>query len=319
MTRLILSLLLLVNLAYASSQRYYIQFGSFKNLQGLKKNIRKMPKSLRSHVKVVKRKGWYVPFAYYTTSKRPLYSKLSSYKRYFHDAHINHSAYMLNNPVILNYSKKKSTTYVAKPVYSEKIYYQPSTEYTAPVENTYQNTAISSADNTVNAPLQFYTPPSNSFAKVAEESFKTVATKDGERKKYTNFSKKMLSGETYYLAYKSTEDSPNLLIKVTFENHNVIYQPIIGDMQMSQANYLVENQRLYMFANAFTKNGNYSTLEEHRKNHFLVSSWINGKKLNTLRYYYHLNDAKKYLGYKTSEELATALQEGKFDQLFEEE
>jgi len=126
----------------------------------------------------------------------------------------------------------------------------------------------------------------------------------------------MLSGKHYYLAYKSTKESPNLLIKVSFQNHVVIYQPIIGDMKMTEANYLIENKRLYMFANSFTKDGAYSKLDEHRKNHFLVSSWVNGKKLNTLRYYYDLNDAKEYLNLETSNGLANVLEEGSYDEFF---
>ena len=89
-----------------------------------------------------------------------------------------------------------------------------------------------------------------------------------------------------------------------------------GDMQMTQANYLIEDNKLYMFADSFTKDGAYSTLDEHRDNHFLVSSWVNGKKLNTLRYYYHLNDAQKYLGVTPSTGLASTLAEGSFDDFF---
>jgi hypothetical protein len=90
-------------------------------------------------------------------------------------------------------------------------------------------------------------------------------------------------------------------------------------MKMTEANYLVENKRLYMFANTFTKEGAYSILDKKRKSHFLVSSWVNGKKLNTLRYYYELNDAKEYLGLETSKGLASILEDGDYDEFFLDE
>jgi hypothetical protein len=118
------------------------------------------------------------------------------------------------------------------------------------------------------------------------------------------------------LAYKKTQSNPNLLIKVSFGNHDVTYQPVIGDMTMTKANYLTEDNKLYMFTDSFTRNGSFSKLEEHRDDHFLVSSWANGKKLNTLRYYYKMNDAKKYLGLHTSDGLAEILSEGGYDDFF---
>jgi hypothetical protein len=129
----------------------------------------------------------------------------------------------------------------------------------------------------------------------------------------------MLSGQHYYLAYKKTDSNPNLLIKVTFGNHQVTYQPVIGEMQMTKASYVTEADKLYMFADTFTRNGSFSKLDEHRENHFLVSSWANGKKLNTLRYYYKMNDAKEYLGIGTSDGLAEVLSEGDYDDFFLDE
>jgi hypothetical protein len=88
-------------------------------------------------------------------------------------------------------------------------------------------------------------------------------------------------------------------------------------MQLRDANYIVDNRRLYMFADTFSENGAYSKLEAKEKKYLLVSSWSNGKKLNTLRYYYHLNDAKRYLNLDESQDpLSSALTEGdEFDAL----
>jgi hypothetical protein len=128
----------------------------------------------------------------------------------------------------------------------------------------------------------------------------------------------MLSGKYYYLAYKKTDSSPNLLVKVKFENHRVKYQAVMGEMKLLDANYLVKDRKLYMYATNFSTEGAYSLIEENRKNHILVSSWSKGKKLNTLRYYYRLNDAKNYLksGDASEDSLATTLQESEFEGVY---
>ena len=310
MIRTLLSIMVLINISYANSERYFIKLGSFKNLQGLEQNIERLPHNLRSHVVIIRSNSWYIPFAYYVSNKRSLYRYVPKYKRYFPDAHINHSAYMLQYPVVKNYTQ----SYKHKKRYQ---YHPPQTSYRTPtfVQTTqpqYQNVAISEMDYTQQVPVTVSAP--THISKTIETT--PTVNETQTQKKYKYFTKKMLSGKHYYLAYKSTKDSPDLLIKVSFQNHIVTYQPIIGDMKMTKANYLIENRRLYMFANSFTKDGAYSKLEEHRKNHFLVSSWINGKKLNTLRYYYDLNDAKEYLNLKTSNGLANVLEEGTYDEFF---
>ncbi len=319
MLRLFIIISIVFSLAQAKGERYFIKFGSFKNIVGLKRNIRKLPASLRSHVIIVHKNGWYIPFAYYTSNKKALYSKVTSYKRYFPDAHIAHSSTMLNYPIVKNYSK---TTPVTKRSY--KPYTPPVHRYFVPKSNRvaprrvpqYQNVAISPEDHIL-PPMPHLQKSQNEVPVVSTTTIvPAVADEDDfgkvEIKQYKQFNKQMLSGHHYYLAYKGEGGNPDLLIKVSFKNDEVTYQPIIGDMKMTKANYLVDGDRLYMFTNAFTRDGAFSKLEENKDDHIVVSSWINGKKLNTLRYYYKLNDAKKYLGLKTSKGLSEALQEGEF-------
>ena len=367
MIRFLLLLTLLLQLTYANSEKYFIQFGSFKNLKGLEKSIDRLPSSLRSHVVIVRSNSWYIPFAYYTSNRHVLTSKVASYKRYFKDAHIAHSSYMLNHPLVRNYATQSRTQVAAKREYIPPVkQYQNVTQNYAPavtrqVVPQYQNVGISEEDNTLG-----YARRSRAVAPMAQQVVRQPAIQQrvvqqvvrqpviqqhvvqpvvkkvvsqpmvtqkvvrtqvesndifstAQPKKYKNFSKQMLSGQHYYLAYKKTANNPNLLIKVSFGNHKVTYEPVIGEMKMTKASYLTEDNKLYMFADTFEKNGSFSKLDEHREDHFLVSSWANGKKLNTLRYYYKMNDAKKYLGLIASDGLAEILSEGDYDDFFLEE
>jgi len=334
MFRLLLLMALLLNVSYASSERYFIKFGSFKNLKGLERNIAKLPSSLRSHVMIVYANSWYIPFAYYTSNKYALRAKVDWYKRYFKDAHVAHSSSLLRYPLVRNYGKKRTKVKVTAP---RRRYVPP---IRVPISRP-QNIGLSQANYTFQS-VQHLPPVNPVMAtpvtvnpvttnpvvlqpKIVTQKvvYKEVPKKDtfsiSKIKRYKHFTKEMLGGNHFYLAYKKEGDNPNLLIKVSFENHEVTYQPVIGEMQMTKANYLVDENRLYMFANTFTKNGSFSKLEEHHKNYFLVSSWANGKKLNTLRYYYKLNDAKRYLGLRPSNGLAEILSEGDYDKLFVDE
>jgi len=333
MIRLLLLMALLLNITYASSEKYFIQFGSFKNLKGLERHIAKLPSSLRSHVVIVYANSWYIPFAYYTSNKYALRAKVDWYKRYFKDAHVAHSSSMLRYPLVRNYAKKNKAK-VATP----QRRYVPPARVAAPRT---QNVGLSQANYTFQSVQHL--PPVNPVAvapvmvnpvtinpvvmqpKIVTQKvvYKEVPKKDtfsiSKIKRYKYFTKEMLGGNHFYLAYKKEGENPNLLIKVSFENHEVTYQPVIGEMQMTKANYMVDNNKLYMFANTFTENGSFSKLEAHYKKYFLVSSWANGKKLNTLRYYYKLNDAKQYLGLRPSNGLAKILSEGDYDEYFLEE
>jgi hypothetical protein len=313
MIRMLFVVILMINVAYAGTERYFIKLGSFKNLQGLEKNINKMPKSLRSHVTIVRKKGWYIPFAYYRKSKTGLSSKVKVYKRYFSEAHLTHGRRMFANKVVYKFGKKLNHSSVKNRGATSTRKKQVKRAR----EATLQNVAISSDDNTLNIPVKNYSSQNiPSILEALPHGSVVVPSEKIEQKNYKYFTKQMLSGNHYYMTYKAPKGGRDLLIKVSFGADTVTYQPILGDMQMTQANYLVENHRLYMFADSFSSDGAYSTLDEHRKDYFLVSSWMGKKKLNTLRYYYKLNDAKKYLGKDTSAGLSEVLQEGNYDEFF---
>ncbi len=313
MIRIILFLSIFINIIYAN-RLYYIQFGSFRQLPVLERSINRLPYKMRSHVIVVRSNGWFIPFAYHTTKLQALKSKLPAYKRYFPDAHIASSPYILNHKVIRNYTSKIRN-------YNRQIY-----------RPTHQNIIVTKSDNTMPyIPYASYakTVKSEVIAPIKKSSdvesyitiTKTVIPKPTKKiyrkdKKYKYFNKRMLSGRHFYLTYKSTkEDTPDLLVKVSFKNHKVTYQPMMGNMSMREARYLVNDKKLYMFADSFSKDGAFSKIEGNRKDYILVSSWFNGKKINTLRYYYDLNKAKNYLGEKSLGKLATALEDGDFDRL----
>jgi len=319
MLKIILFILVFINISYAQNRKYYIQLGSFKQLPVLEKTIATMPNYLRSHIIIVRSNSWFIPFAYHTPNRSALRTKLASYKRYFPDAYINDSSYILKHQVVRNYISRpkprpKRRVYRREPVVH---HYQP-----RPVVRDSQNVAISEEDNSLG-----YTYPlikerrervqESRSTQIPAPTTKEVTTED---KKYKHFNKMMLSGNHYYLAYKSATKGSDLLVKVSFQNHKVTYQPLLGNMNMREARYLIDDNKLYMFADTFSKQGAFSKIDGYKDDYILVSSWSNGKKLNTLRYYYHVDDARSYLSMSRSrDDLTKILEEGSdFDWDFED-
>ncbi len=315
--RFLLFISLLFTTSWGEAQRYFIRLGSFKQLPVLQNSIHRLPPDLREHVVIVRSHGWFIPFAYNTPRRASLERKLPEFKRYFPDAYVDKTARILHAPVVQSYlvdrtPPARSVTPTPEPIIEQSYSAPPAPARVTP---SYQEEYTASYV----PPTRTYTPPPPTVTvsrpvQIPKQQVNTAETK-AEDTPY--FTKRMLSGKHFFLAYKSTQNSPNLLVKVTFENHRVKYQPIIGDMQLRDANYIVDNRRLYMFADTFSENGAYSKLEAKEKKYLLVSSWSNGKKLNTLRYYYHLNDAKRYLNLDESQDpLSSALTEGdEFDAL----
>jgi hypothetical protein len=258
-----------------------------------------MPPNLRSHITIVKSNGWFIPFAYNTTKKYSLNRKLPAYRRYFHDAYIHTSQRILQSPRVV--TSRYQNVGISKND-NTLSYYSEVKNY--PMAKTYP---ITQTDSTTKKYSMISKP-----AKIPKPTVKTV-----KYKKSQSFNKRMISGKRYYLAYKSRNESPNLLVKVSFGNHTVVYQPMVGDMNMREAKYLVEDGKLYMFADSFSQEGAFSKIDGYEKDYILVSSWSNGKKLNTLRYYYRLNGARSYIGVKgSSDPLAKALEDSEIQGVY---
>ena len=306
MKRILLFILILINILYAQ-KLYYIQLGSFKQLKVLERTINRLPHSMRSHIVIVYSHGWFVPFAYHTSKFYALKSTLPRYKRYFPDAYIASSPYILQHKIVRNYTNnikiKHTKNYPLKREYP-RAFRNYHTSYATTIRGL--------------APIQEEEViPIKPIIKEEPIERGYISTKRviNESSNYRYFNKKMLSGKHFYLTYKSKNGTPNLLIKLKFGNYKVTYQPLVGSMNMREAKYLIENGRLYMFADTFSTDGAFSKIEDIKKDYILVSSWFNGKKINTLRYYYDLNKAKEYLGEKSLGKLATALEDGEFDRV----
>ncbi len=352
MFRSIFLLFILITISFSEDKRYFIQLGSFKDQRLLERNIAQIPKDLRSHIVVVKSNRWLIPFAYHTPNRVALQKKLPAYRRYFPDAVLSNSSYILNHRVVLNYVQQKEyitevpqirsrpkIVYHQVPQYRPRIYqdeqyiapeasvvYHPEVipapqnfyeeETTFSDEDTYSKSIMELDEEDISSTSfieESVPPPLKSYIEQKTVPIPTPRVVNNPRdiKRYRNFSPKMLSGKHYYLAYKATQSNPNLLIRVKFGTHRVTYQPIVGNMQMADAYYIVDNKRLYMYAENFSENGAYSKIEAQRADHILVSSWSGGKKLNTLRYYFRIADAKRYLNIEqSSDKLSEAIEEG---------
>jgi len=99
----------------------------------------------------------------------------------------------------------------------------------------------------------------------------------------------------YLCAYGEEEWSPNVLMHVAFFEKEVIYTPIMGEVPVKKAEYKIENDKLYIFQEGLFDPESYSTLESITEHYYLISSWIGEQKINTIRYYFDLDNAEQYV------------------------
>jgi len=87
-------------------------------------------------------------------------------------------------------------------------------------------------------------------------------------------------------------------------------------MKIQEANFIVQDEKLYMFEDQIVGDSAYSNIEANEKEYLLVSSYQKNKKINTLRYYHNLDEAKGYLGLSNGNKLSSVLESGDFDHKF---
>jgi len=105
-----------------------------------------------------------------------------------------------------------------------------------------------------------------------------------------------IHGQTLYLCSGGDgRSSMKFLIKVAFSKAKVEYTPIVGKVPPVSALYTVKDNKLFLYQKGLLNHNVYSLLEKSYTKYHLISSWIGKKKVNTLRYYKDMNEAKRYI------------------------
>lgn len=110
-----------------------------------------------------------------------------------------------------------------------------------------------------------------------------------------SFYDKIKQKTLYLCVYSKASKGQKFLIRATFGIKQATYVPIIGKMPSFKLTYKIKNNRLYLFQEGSFNPTIYSKLEKTFSNYYLISSWTTDVKIDTMRYYYHLEDAKAYL------------------------
>jgi hypothetical protein len=114
-------------------------------------------------------------------------------------------------------------------------------------------------------------------------------------KKPLSFYDKIKQRTLYLCSGKHTKKTHKFLIEVTFKKKSVTYKPIIGQVPPISALYKTTDNKLFLYQKGLLNHNVYSTLEKTYAKYYLISSWIGKKKVNTLRYYFNIRDAKRYI------------------------
>jgi len=115
------------------------------------------------------------------------------------------------------------------------------------------------------------------------------------QRKSLSFHDRIQQHTLYLCSQRRKKKTYPFLIEVSFRTNVVTYNPIIGQVPPMSALYKTSGNKLYLYRKNLFNRDVYSVLEGINPKYYLISSWIKNKKINTLRYYFNLRDAKMYL------------------------
>jgi hypothetical protein len=131
------------------------------------------------------------------------------------------------------------------------------------------------------------------IAKVAVTQVTKTITK--KRIQPVSFYDKIKNRTLYLCTYRKKTTWEKILFKTIFTKNKVSYLPLIGKTTTIKAQYKVKNEKLYLFQKNMFNPRVYSRLAYETPQYYAVSSWIDNKRVNTIRYYFNERDARIYL------------------------
>lgn len=99
----------------------------------------------------------------------------------------------------------------------------------------------------------------------------------------------------YLCAYAPDEWSPNILLEIDFFDDEVRFTPLQGNVAAKTEKYKIQNERIYISQDGIYDDGMYKTIEKITNDYYLLTTWIGTRKLTSIRYYFDLKKAKRYL------------------------
>ncbi len=152
--------------------------------------------------------------------------------------------------------------------------------------------------------ISIYKPPKGSLAIIEKNIFnlKEKKTKISSPIKKRNipldkssFYDKIKQKTLYLCTDGKAAERGKLFIRVTFLRETVIYTPISGNLSAFNIKYKIKNNKLYLFQKGQFNAKIYNKLEATTSDYYLISSWVEKKKINTIRYYFNPTVAKAYM------------------------
>ena len=252
-----ITILLLLPLQSIASVSYAVRIAVYNSADSLQHELNKLSPALRKTVEIQKRGEQHVACSIHTEDKTKLQQLLPSYKKVFHDAFIS--------------------------------------AYQAPEINTTQTNTVkkTEANKTIPQTIKTNTVKTTEVKKIVYNPYsrKIVNPTKNNISLYDRFHQKTL----YLCAYGEEKWSPNVLIHVAFFDKEVIYTPIMGEVSSRREIYTIDKSKLHISQQGRFDSEIYNTLDSVTSEYYLISSWVGKTKVNTIRYYFDLEEAEAYV------------------------
>ncbi|MBT8348757.1 MAG: hypothetical protein HKP62_04845 [Sulfurovum sp.] len=242
----------------------------YNNIDSLQHELNKLSPEIRKTVEIQKRGAQHLACSVHTDNKEKLEKLLPSYQKVFPDAFI--SAYQTTEINTTHTNTVKKTE--ANKTEANRTISQ------APKNNTVKTVEIKKSPPLIKQKI-VYKPYSR----------KIINPTKNDISLYDRFHQKTL----YLCAYGKDTWSPNVLIHVAFFDKEVIFTPIMGDVSPRREIYTIDNNKLYISQQGLFDSEIWKTVDSITSDYYLISSWVNNTKVNTIRYYFDLEKAEAYV------------------------
>jgi len=255
-----LIIFVLLPLKSVASVSYKLNISVSQNADLLHQQLSKLSPALRERVQIQKKGKLYIASSVPTENKAALQTLLPAYNKAFPDAFIS-----IYRPFKVGQANIKEEL--------PQIVQEPEKMLETNASAVAAETNTSAAADTITQNRTIINPPRENIP--LQERIQD----------------KML----YLCAYGEETWSSNILIQIDFFETEVRFTPIMGDASAKKEYYKIENEKLYISRKGLFDLETYSTLEDVTSEYYLISSWVNDRKINTIRYYFDLEKAKAYI------------------------
>lgn len=284
---------------FAQAQFYTIKLAMYKNLPNLQKEIAKLKHAQRKQVKLSRSGKFHRAFVKPTANRARLQKDLSAYRKVFSDAFI--TTTKLSKSVRTK-NKKKTLAKKKIPIKKKKV-----SEKRKKVSEKKKKVIVTKRKKvSVKKEVKKEVKPAVKVSKTTPIKSKTLQAPIKEITlpkiipvkpiaKKISFYEKLQDKIFFICSHGEESQGEKVIMTVYFTQTHVYYSSVLGKVAPLQAEYKIKDKKLFIYQKDHYDPKIHSTFEKSSPHYHLISSWLKGKKMNSIRYFFNFSNAQTYM------------------------